>query len=275
MTLDQLTKLLESHKASLLQEIRETKELKELLVKGLRQPLTDEERRKIRHQLLDICRGIPALSLALSAPGGAVLLLLLYRLLPGYLIPSAFRKGKAAAHQSEELFSIVDEDDNVIGTATRQECHHNPLLIHRAVHVLVFTPSGDLFLQKRSPAKDIQPGKWDTSAGGHLKPGEDYRTAAYRELAEELGICGVRLTYLYKYSLRNSTESENIATYKCVFNGEIKFNPQEITAVQVYRLEDIRRSLGSGIFTPNFEEEFARYLEWQAARTERGRENQP
>jgi isopentenyldiphosphate isomerase len=264
MNIKELTKLLENHKASLLQEIKETRELKGLLLKGLKQPLTKEERRHIREQLLDICRSIPALSIALGTPGGTVLLLLLYRRLPDFLIPSAFRNVKPANNQSAELFCIVDEDDHVIGTATRQECHGNPLLIHQVAHVLVFTSSGKLLLQKRSLDKDIQPGKWDTSVGGHLKPGEDYQAAAYRELAEELGIRGVKLTYLYKYPLRNSTESENVATYKCIFDGKIKFDPQEITAVQAYSSEEISRNLGSGMFTPNFEEEFARYLEWQA-----------
>lgn len=163
-------------------------------------------------------------------------------------------------HQSDELFCVVDEEDNVIGTATRQECHTNPLLIHRVAHVLVFTHPGKLLLQKRSPDKDIQPDKWDTSVGGHLKPDEDYQTAAYRELAEELGICGVGLTYLYKYPLRNDTESENVATYKCIFDGKIKFDTNEITEVQVFSMDEIHNNLGSGIFTPNFEEEFARYL---------------
>ena len=163
----------------------------------------------------------------------------------------------------EEIFWVVDEEDKVIGTATRRECHGNPRLIHQVAHVLVFTPSGELWLQKRSLTKDIQPGKWDTSVGGHLNSGEDYQAAAYRELAEELGICGVELTYLYKYPMRNSIESENVATYMCVFDGKINFDPAEISEVKAYSLEEIRSRLGSGFFTPNFEEEFARYLEWQ------------
>ncbi len=265
MTIKQLTKLLESQKACLIQEIRETKELQRLLVKGLRQPLTDSERRKIRGQLLDICRTIPALSLALGAPGGAVLLVLLYRFLPKYLVPTAFRNEAVVTDQAAELFCVVDEDDKVIGTASRQECHGNPLLIHRVAHVLVFTPTGELLLQQRSPNKDIQPGKWDTSVGGHLMPGEDYRTAAYRELEEELGICRVELSSLYKYPLRNATESENVATYSIIYDGQVKFDPKEITAVQAYSTDEICRKLGSGLFTPNFEEEFTRYREWQAA----------
>lgn len=42
----------------------------------------------------------------------------------------------------EELFDIVDELDVVIGSAPRGECHGNPTLIHRSVHVLVFNKAG-------------------------------------------------------------------------------------------------------------------------------------
>src|SRR5512137_1106823 len=96
-----------------------------------------------------------------------------------------------------ELFDIVDDDDRVIGTARRGECHGNPALIHRAVHVLVVNANGDMLLQKRSASKDIQPGKWDTSVGGHLEPGESYHAAAVREMQEELGLTGLPLTFLY------------------------------------------------------------------------------
>ena len=86
-----------------------------------------------------------------------------------------------------EIVDRVDDQDRVIGTASRSACHADPNLIHRAVHVLVFNGQGELLLQLRSLSKDIQPGKWDTSVGGHLDPGEDYRAAAVREMGEELG----------------------------------------------------------------------------------------
>ncbi len=35
-----------------------------------------------------------------------------------------------------EFFEIVDENDQVIGTALRSECHGNPKLVHRVAHVL-------------------------------------------------------------------------------------------------------------------------------------------
>ncbi|HIJ60603.1 MAG TPA: NUDIX domain-containing protein, partial [Nitrospirae bacterium] len=73
----------------------------------------------------------------------------------------------------EEFLEIVDADGNTIGTALRSDVHGNPALLHKVVHVLVFNKRGDLLLQKRSLSKDVAPGKWDTSVGGHVSPNED------------------------------------------------------------------------------------------------------
>lgn len=160
-----------------------------------------------------------------------------------------------------ELFDIVDDDDRVIGTAPRSACHGNPALVHRAVHVLVVNGAGDLLLQKRSAHKDIQPGKWDTSVGGHLAPGESYRAAAVREMGEELGLTGLPLTFLYRSKIRNAVESENIATFLTRHDGPVDAEPGEIDAVRWWPAGEIDAALGSGVFTPNFEEEWAHYRE--------------
>jgi isopentenyldiphosphate isomerase len=160
-----------------------------------------------------------------------------------------------------EFFDIVDEEDRVIGTAPRGRCHGDPYLIHRVSHVIVVNGKGEVLLQKRSPHKDIQPGKWDTSVGGHLNIGEDYRAAAYRELKEELGVVDTELTFLYAYPLRNAIESENVRTYHCRYDGDIVFDRQEITEVRFWGMDEIEAHLGTGMFTPNFEEEFGYYLQ--------------
>jgi len=162
-----------------------------------------------------------------------------------------------------ELFDIVNEDDQVIGQASRSECHGDPALIHRVAHVHVFNRRGELLLQKRSQQKDIQPGKWDTSVGGHLDRGETYLHAARREMAEELGLTGVPLTFLYASKIRNEVESENIATYLAVAEGPFRFSREEIDKVRFWPADEIETALQCGIFTPNFEEEWELLKEWQ------------
>ena len=78
-----------------------------------------------------------------------------------------------------EYFDVVTEEGQVVGKASREECHGDPSLIHRAVHVIICNSRGDILLQKRSPAKKIQPGKWDTSVGGHVISGNALRKSVF------------------------------------------------------------------------------------------------
>ncbi len=159
----------------------------------------------------------------------------------------------------EELLNIVDENDIVKGVATRSEVHGNPALIHRVAHVLVFNSQGELFLQKRAMDKDVQPGKWDTSVGGHIDAGEDYATGARREMAEELGIAAADLKFLYKYRHENAYESEYVATYSCVWDGKIVTAEDEIDEGRFWSLPEIEENLDTKVFTPNFIDELGRY----------------
>ena len=59
----------------------------------------------------------------------------------------------------EEMFPLVDEEGNIIGAATRGECHNGSKCLHPVVHLHVFNSRGELYLQKRPHWKDIQPGK--------------------------------------------------------------------------------------------------------------------
>ncbi|MDA8241993.1 MAG: NUDIX domain-containing protein [Nitrospiraceae bacterium] len=159
-----------------------------------------------------------------------------------------------------EKLEIVDSEGKVIGLAERAELHRDPSLIHRVVHVLIFNRKGELLLQKRSRQKDVAPGKWDTSVGGHVAPGEGVDDAAQREMDEELGISGCELRYLYRYLFSNRRESELVDTFSCIYEGKIDFNKDEIDEVAFWGIEAIIKNLGSAIFSAHFEKEIRTYL---------------
>ncbi|MCG8336683.1 MAG: NUDIX domain-containing protein [Proteobacteria bacterium] len=159
----------------------------------------------------------------------------------------------------EEVFTVVNKDDQPIGKATRSEVHGNPELIHRVSHVLVFNSNGQLFLQKRGPQKDVQPGKWDTSVGGHVDLGEDYQDAALRETREELGFEPVTIEFLYKYLHSNNFESEYVSTFSCVWDGPIITNQEEISEGRFWTISEIEGRAKEQVFTPNFLDELQRY----------------
>jgi len=159
----------------------------------------------------------------------------------------------------EEFLEVVDDDGNVISLAPRSVIHGNPSLMHRVVHVLVFNKDGDILLQRRSLKKDVAAGKWDTSVGGHVDPGEKIEEAAKRELLEELGI-EAEIRFLYSYRHTNPYETELVYTFMCTHNGEFYFNKEEIDEVRFWSIGEIKDSLGNGLMSDNFEHEFSTYL---------------
>ena len=89
-TVDEIKDLLQRNKKRLYQELSQSKEAMHLIRKSSHSKLSLEEKEKIKVQLLDICKSIPALAVFLL-PGGALLLPLLIKLIPD-ILPSAFRE---------------------------------------------------------------------------------------------------------------------------------------------------------------------------------------
>ncbi|MGB1269215.1 MAG: LETM1 domain-containing protein [Flavobacteriaceae bacterium] len=90
MTKQEVTDLIERNKNSLLKEVKESKELLFLIKESATRKLTDDEKSKVKEQLLDICKSIPAFTVFML-PGGALLLPLLIKMIPN-ILPSAFRE---------------------------------------------------------------------------------------------------------------------------------------------------------------------------------------
>ena len=159
-------------------------------------------------------------------------------------------------NDDDELFDVVDEKGRIIGTATRSQVHGHPQLIHPVVHLHIINDKGQLYLQKRADSKDLFPGYWDTAVGGHVRHGESVADALIRESLEELGIKPTGAKALFQYLMRNSYESELVHVFKMRYNGPFKINREEVKMGRFFSVFEIKKLLGQGIFTPNFEQEF-------------------
>ena len=152
-------------------------------------------------------------------------------LLQWIALANAFNPVEPAAAQNAqaERFDVVDEHDCVGGAETRGVVHAMGLR-HRAVHLFVFNGQGELLLQKRSPWKDRHPGKWDSSAAGHLDSGEDYHHAARRELTEELGLDPERapLREIGALTAGEETGWEFVKIYEARHDGPVRWPAAEI-----------------------------------------------
>jgi 16S rRNA (adenine1518-N6/adenine1519-N6)-dimethyltransferase len=121
---------------------------------------------------------------------------------------------------------VVDEEDRVLGSASRHEVHTQRLR-HRAVHIFVFNAAGELFLQKRSRWKDVHPGVWDSSAAGHVNFGYEYDETAARELEEEMGV-RAPVELICTLPAGKQTGWEFVHLYRARHDGPFVLAPAEI-----------------------------------------------
>jgi len=88
----------------------------------------------------------------------------------------------------KEILDLVDENDRVVGQASREEIYRQSLSNYRVVNVLIFNLQGRMWLPRRTRHKSIFPNCFDFSCGEHVVSGEGYQEAALRGLREELNL---------------------------------------------------------------------------------------
>ena len=86
-----------------------------------------------------------------------------------------------------EILDVVNDRDEVIGQAERDEVHRVGLVC-RLAYVCFYTANREIILQKRSDTKKNDPGKLTTTVSGHVASGQTYLEAAVRETVEEAGV---------------------------------------------------------------------------------------
>ena len=160
---------------------------------------------------------------------------------------------------ASELFPVVDPRGAVVGRATRGECHGGSMLLHPVVHLHVFDAAGRLYLQRRPLWKDIQPGRWDTAVGGHVAWGETIDEALRREAREELGIEGFEAEHVVTYLFRSEREQELVHVFRTRYDAPIRPS-DELDGGRFWSVDEIRRVMGRGVLTPNFEGEAGRVI---------------
>lgn len=178
--------------------------------------------------------------------------------LGGFLYKIVKNRIEISKYKNEEWFDVIDETGKVIGKAPRSICHNGSKLLHPVVHIHIFNKHHKLLLQKRAKTKDIQPGKWDTSIGGHVSSGEKLEVAIRREANEELGINIVveKLIPISKYIFESDIEKEMVFSFAYITDEEIMFQVFEIEEVKFYTKSEIKQLIEKGETTLNFMKEF-------------------
>ena len=162
----------------------------------------------------------------------------------------------ASPLEDEEWLPVVDENGKIIGKAPRSLCHKGDKILHPVVHLHVLNPNGHIYLQKRPLQKLVQPGKWDTSVGGHISFGEDLETALRREAFEEIGLENFSAKPLGSYRWDTDIESELVYYFISYDFQKIRLHSEEVVEGRFWSPAQIEKQVGQGVFTPNFEHEF-------------------
>ncbi len=158
--------------------------------------------------------------------------------------------------ENEEWLPVVEENGKIIGKAPRSMCHKGEKILHPVIHLHVLNPHGHIYLQKRPMSKLVQPGKWDTSVGGHISFGEDLETALRREAFEEIGLENFSARSLGKYRWDSEIESELVYYFVCYDYQKIRLHSEEVEEGRFWSPSQIEKQIGKGVFTPNFEFEY-------------------
>ena len=86
-----------------------------------------------------------------------------------------------------EFWDIYDEERHKTGKLHKRGLPLAEGEYHLVIHVWVRNSNGDFLITRRSPGKNLFPGKWECTGGSALV-GEDSEAAALRETLEETGI---------------------------------------------------------------------------------------
>lgn len=141
-----------------------------------------------------------------------------------------------------KYFDVVDEKDEVIGSATAQECHRDPRLMHRVVHfTLVDGTNQKILITKRSPNVKFDSGMW-CFPGEHVLKGEDFPAAVFTGLQDELGMkVGIAIGEYCHTIFHSDTQTELARFFVGYYTDEkIEPDPAEISEVKWVSLRELR-----------------------------------
>lgn len=157
-----------------------------------------------------------------------------------------------------EMLPVVEASGLVTAQTTRAAVHGGSRLLHPVVHLHIVSRMGEIFLQKRSRTKDLYPGLWDTAVGGHVNYGEHLEEALFREAGEELSLFDFNPIYMQSYVFDNQKERELVNVFATLTGRDISPDNDEVEDGRYWTTEEIESAIGTGVLTPNFEQEYVK-----------------
>ena len=152
-----------------------------------------------------------------------------------------------------EIWDLYNRDRIKTGKTMVRGGKYEKDAYHIVIHVCIFNHDGKMLIQQRQPFKKGWPGMWDVTVCGSAVTGEDSRSAARREVGEELG---------YKLDLTNIRPSLTI-NFEFGFDdvylveddpdiNKMVLQKEEVRQVKWASNNEITDMIGKGIFIPYY-----------------------
>ncbi|RUA28029.1 MAG: hypothetical protein DSY76_04765 [Bacteroidetes bacterium] len=175
---------------------------------------------------------------------------ILFGLYFGFVFLRQYLKNK-----NVEWLPVVNENGEIIGKATREECHRNPDLMYPVVRMHLINKSKQILLQKRSLKSDIEAGKWDAAVAGHIHYGEDVEHAVMREAQEEINFKPEFLDLLEKRIFRAATSTALMFIFITQTEQQITPNKKEVEDVRFFTFDQVINLQKEGKISIGLEQE--------------------
>ena len=150
-----------------------------------------------------------------------------------------------------ELWDLYDQDRIKTGEIHERGKPVPEGRYHMVVHVVIFNSDGQMLIQQRQPFKEGWPNMWDVSVGGSAVMGDNSRTAAEREVQEELGLALDLSGERPKLTIHFSCGFDDIYTIvRDVDLASLTLQESEVQAARWADESEIHRMIDEGRFIP-------------------------
>ncbi len=154
---------------------------------------------------------------------------------------------------------LVNDQDKIIGYREKFTAHKKPVLLHRAISVVIFDSSGKkMLLQKRAAGKPTWPLFWSNACCTHPYKNESYLESASRRIREEMGF-ETDFTEIFRFIYRADYdkvwgEHEYDVVFEGQYEGEVKPEPEEAADWKWMGVKELLRDVKNnpGVYTPWF-----------------------
>lgn len=144
---------------------------------------------------------------------------------------------------------LIDKNDEVLGFKEKWVTHKIPVLLHRAISIVIFNKSRTkILITKRIHDKPTWGGWWSNTVCTNVYPNETYQKAADRRIYEELGFrtkLKEVFKFIYKADMPDGIWGEHELDHVFIgeYEGKIKPNPKEVEGYEWIWIGDLKKDI--------------------------------